>query len=175
MSSLTSRERMLRAIRQQVVDYTPCAFMSFSAMRGRVQDAYEGVQRELEMGLDSMLFIPSAPRGIRPNHPDLRGLPVHLPTEVRVDLWVERLPGEHYPILPDGLRAVLDWELAHVGDPMEDLGWICANPWRFGVEDKPVGGFGQREDLWAGYEAAGGVPVDPRAHWWEVFGCCAGA
>ncbi len=72
---------------------------------------------------------------------------------------------------PDGVRAVLDWELAHVADPMEDLGWICVNSWRFGVEDKPVGGFGQREDLWAGYEAAGGAPVD-RAHalYWEVFG-----
>ena len=72
---------------------------------------------------------------------------------------------------PDGVRAVLDWELAHVADPMEDLGWICANSWRFGVEDKPVGGFGRREDLWAGYEAAGGVKVDPdRALFWEVFG-----
>jgi aminoglycoside phosphotransferase (APT) family kinase protein len=72
---------------------------------------------------------------------------------------------------PDGVRAVLDWELAHVGDPMEDLGWICVNSWRFGQVDKPVGGFGQREDLWAGYEAAGGAPVN-RAHakWWEVFG-----
>ncbi len=71
----------------------------------------------------------------------------------------------------DGLRAVLDWELAHVADPMEDLGWICANSWRFGVEAKPVGGFGRREDLWAGYEAAGGVKVDPdRALFWEVFG-----
>ncbi len=71
----------------------------------------------------------------------------------------------------DGLRAVLDWELAHVADPMEDLGWICANSWRFGVEAKPVGGFGLREDLWAGYEAAGGVKVDPdRALFWEVFG-----
>jgi aminoglycoside phosphotransferase (APT) family kinase protein len=72
---------------------------------------------------------------------------------------------------PDGLRAVLDWELAHVADPMEDMGWICANSWRFGVEDKPVGGFGLREDLWAGYEAAGGEKVDPaRALFWEVFG-----
>jgi aminoglycoside phosphotransferase (APT) family kinase protein len=71
----------------------------------------------------------------------------------------------------DGLRAVLDWELAHVADPMEDLGWICANSWRFGVEALPVGGFGRREDLWAGYEAAGGVKVDPdRALFWEVFG-----
>ncbi|MEP6967611.1 MAG: phosphotransferase family protein [Pseudomonadota bacterium] len=72
---------------------------------------------------------------------------------------------------PGGVRAVLDWELAHVGDPMEDLGWICVNSWRFGVADKPVGGFGTREDLWAGYEAAGGAPVDrDRALFWEVFG-----
>jgi aminoglycoside phosphotransferase (APT) family kinase protein len=70
-----------------------------------------------------------------------------------------------------GVVAVLDWELAHVGDPMEDLGWICANPWRFGQVDKPVGGFGQREEMWEGYEAAGGDPVN-RAHalFWEVFG-----
>jgi aminoglycoside phosphotransferase (APT) family kinase protein len=70
-----------------------------------------------------------------------------------------------------GVVAVLDWELAHIGDPMEDLGWICANPWRFGQVDKPVGGFGEREDMYAGYEAAGGDPVD-RAHarFWEVFG-----
>ena len=72
---------------------------------------------------------------------------------------------------PDGLRAVLDWELAHVGDPMEDLGWLCVNSWRFGIEDKPVGGFGQREELWAGYESACGAPVDQaNALWWEVYG-----
>jgi aminoglycoside phosphotransferase (APT) family kinase protein len=72
---------------------------------------------------------------------------------------------------PDGLRAVLDWEIAHVGDPMEDMGWICTNAWRFGMVDKPVGGFGEREDLWAGYEAAGGAPVKrDHALFWEVFG-----
>jgi len=42
------------------------------------------------------------------------------------------------------------------GDPMEDLGWICVNSWRFGEIDRPVGGFGTREELFAGYEAAGG-------------------
>jgi aminoglycoside phosphotransferase (APT) family kinase protein len=72
---------------------------------------------------------------------------------------------------PEGVRAVLDWEIAHVADPMEDLGWICVGSWRFGVDDKPVGGFGLREDLWAGYEAAGGAPVRrEHALWWEVFG-----
>jgi aminoglycoside phosphotransferase (APT) family kinase protein len=72
---------------------------------------------------------------------------------------------------PDGVRAVLDWELAHVADPVEDLAWICVNAWRFGVLDNPVGGFGAREDLYAGYEAAGGEAVDRRrAAWWEVYG-----
>jgi aminoglycoside phosphotransferase (APT) family kinase protein len=72
---------------------------------------------------------------------------------------------------PDGLRAVLDWEVAHLGDPMQDLAWICVNSWRFGAVDLPVGGFGTREDLFAGYEAAGGGRVDPaRVHYWEVFG-----
>jgi len=70
----------------------------------------------------------------------------------------------------DGVRAVLDWELAHVADPTEDLGWICVNSWRFGVLDKPVGGFGERKDLWAGYEAAGGVVNHGHAKFWEVFG-----
>jgi aminoglycoside phosphotransferase (APT) family kinase protein len=71
---------------------------------------------------------------------------------------------------PDGLRAVLDWELAHLGDPMEDLGWVCVNSWRFGEIDKPVGGFGSREELFAGYEEAGGK-VDPdRVKFWEVMG-----
>ncbi|HZU72946.1 MAG TPA: phosphotransferase family protein [Acidimicrobiales bacterium] len=70
---------------------------------------------------------------------------------------------------PDGLRAVLDWELAHRGDPVEDLGWLCAKCWRFGV-DLPVGGFGTYEDLLAGYSAGGGKPVDPATlRWWEVL------
>jgi len=71
---------------------------------------------------------------------------------------------------PDGLRAVLDWELAHLGDPMEDLGWICVNSWRFGEIDKPVGGLGSREELFAGYQEAG-RKVDPaRVKFWEVTG-----
>jgi aminoglycoside phosphotransferase (APT) family kinase protein len=71
---------------------------------------------------------------------------------------------------PDGVRAVLDWELAHIGDPMEDLGWVCVNSWRFGEIDKPVGGFGRREELFAGYERAG-RRVDPaRVKFWEVMG-----
>ncbi|MGH9137935.1 MAG: phosphotransferase family protein [Acidimicrobiales bacterium] len=70
----------------------------------------------------------------------------------------------------DGVAAVLDWELAHVGDPLEDLGWFCVRSWRFG-SPSPAGGFGPRGDLWRAYEAAGGVHVDPEAaRWWEALG-----
>jgi aminoglycoside phosphotransferase (APT) family kinase protein len=70
----------------------------------------------------------------------------------------------------EGVRAILDWELAHAGDPMEDLGWICVRSWRFGG-DKPVGGIGERDAFFAAYEAAGGAKVDPeRVRFWEVFG-----
>ena len=70
----------------------------------------------------------------------------------------------------DGLRAVLDWELAHLGDPMEDLGWLCVKSWRFGAEPR-VGGFGDVVELLAAYERTSGVTVDPDVvAWWEVLG-----
>lgn len=71
---------------------------------------------------------------------------------------------------PDGVRAVLDWELTHAGDPMEDLGWLCVRAWRFG-ERLPVGGLGTREELFSSYAAAGGREVDAdTVFWWEVLG-----
>jgi len=70
----------------------------------------------------------------------------------------------------EGLAAVLDWELGHLGDPMEDLGWLCVKAWRFGARP-PVGGFGQYEELFDAYADAAGVDVDPDAvRWWEVLG-----
>ena len=71
---------------------------------------------------------------------------------------------------PSGVRGVLDWELAHAGDPAEDLGWLCVKAWRFGAAE-PVGGFGPRAALLEGYAAAGGTPPTAEAlHWWEVYG-----
>jgi len=66
----------------------------------------------------------------------------------------------------DGLAAILDWEIAHVGDPMEDLAWLCTRFWRFGNDHLPVGGFGRVADLRAGYESAGGVWRDDAFQWW---------
>lgn len=75
-------------------------------------------------------------------------------------------------VSPDhGLNAVLDWELAHIGDPLEDLGWLCVNSWRFGVSGRTAGGFGSVDDLLAGYRSGGGQTFSPEdVKVWEVFG-----
>ena len=68
-----------------------------------------------------------------------------------------------------GLRGVLDWELAHRGNPVEDIGWLCARAWRFGGPGR-VGGFGELDAFLAAYHAAGGRAVDAdEVRWWEVY------
>jgi aminoglycoside phosphotransferase (APT) family kinase protein len=72
---------------------------------------------------------------------------------------------------PEGIRSVLDWELAHLGDPVEDLGWLCVKSWRFGNVDERAGGFGSVDDLLAGYRAGGGDDVDLEdLRYWETMG-----
>jgi aminoglycoside phosphotransferase (APT) family kinase protein len=69
-----------------------------------------------------------------------------------------------------GVAAVLDWELAHIGDPAADLSWLCINPWRFGGA-KPVGGFGEYADLLEGYHQAGGREISlERLLYWQTLG-----
>ena len=101
----------------------------------------------------------------------MRFLKERLPTEPQLTLVHGDFRNGNIIVGEEGLRAVLDWELAYLGDPMADLGWICVNSWRFGELENPVGGFGRREDLFAGYEAGGGGKVDPeRVRFWEVLG-----
>jgi len=103
--------------------------------------------------------------------------------ELAMDWLAANPPPERDPVLvhgdfrlgnlivgPEGLRAVLDWEITHLGNPAEDLGWLCVKAWRFGAA-QPVAGVGSREELLATYEAAGGAAISPaELHWWEVLG-----
>jgi aminoglycoside phosphotransferase (APT) family kinase protein len=68
-----------------------------------------------------------------------------------------------------GLASVLDWELAHIGDPMEDLGWLCVKAWRFGAAGE-VAGVGSIDDLVSAYNAAGGTADRDALNWWIVCG-----
>ena len=71
----------------------------------------------------------------------------------------------------DGLQSIIDWELAHIGNPLQDLGWVCGNSWRFGKNDKVVGGFGELEDLLEGYNSVSKLKVNREmVRCWQVFG-----
>lgn len=67
-----------------------------------------------------------------------------------------------------GLVAVLDWELCHIGDPMEDLAWLLLNAWRFGNAELAVGGIGREEDLFEAYLSTGGQLDLERVRYWQV-------
>jgi aminoglycoside phosphotransferase (APT) family kinase protein len=67
----------------------------------------------------------------------------------------------------DGLLAVLDWESAHLGDPLEDLGWLCVPAWRF-RGPQPVGGFGSIDDLLDGYRTVTGRTVNMADLTWAI-------
>jgi aminoglycoside phosphotransferase (APT) family kinase protein len=70
----------------------------------------------------------------------------------------------------DGLAAVLDWELAHMGDPAEDLGWLCVRAWRFGGAGR-VAGIGSADALLAAYNEHAGASIDEATlRWWELYG-----
>jgi aminoglycoside phosphotransferase (APT) family kinase protein len=121
----------------------------------------DDVEAMLDAAPDPHPVFELALRWLRANLPPLQD-----PSLVHADFRMGNLV-----VGPAGLRAVLDWELSHVGDPMRDLGYFCVRSWRFGVDDKPAGGLGSREELVAAYHAAGGRHVDMGAlRYWEVYG-----
>jgi aminoglycoside phosphotransferase (APT) family kinase protein len=70
-----------------------------------------------------------------------------------------------------GLSGIIDWELAHIGDPMSDLGWLCMRSWRFSRPELPAAGLGSRGELFDAYAKAANVDVDAeRVRFWEAFG-----
>ncbi|MFN0029885.1 MAG: phosphotransferase family protein [Acidimicrobiales bacterium] len=93
----------------------------------------------------------------------------HAPTNTRTTL----VHGDFKPgnvLLVDGEPgALLDWELAHLGDPHEDLGWVT-QPLR--TREHLIPGAWEREDLFQHYEAVTGWELDRHAIvWWNVLAC----
>ena len=104
----------------------------------------------------------------------LRWLQDHLPPtteavllhgDFRMGNLMVRLEGDQ-----PGLAAVLDWELAHLGDRHQDLAYGCINSWRFGHMDRPAFGLGSLADFWNAYAHHSGTQVDAtRFRFWMVY------
>ena len=77
----------------------------------------------------------------------------------------------NFIISEENLESIIDWELAHIGNPMEDLGWLCVRSWRFGNVEKRVGGLGDTKDLIAGYESISDIKIDEsQLDIWQLYG-----
>lgn len=73
-------------------------------------------------------------------------------------------------LVADGdITAILDWEIVRLGDPIEDLGWICMHAWR--GRSPYMCHLLTRDELCERYQQLTGVAVDSRAlRYWEAFG-----
>ena len=125
------------------------------------EEQIEEWERQLDEIGEPLPAVELGLRWLRANAPD--------PADPRVLHGDFRLG--NFIVDESGLAAVIDWELAHLGDPAEDIGWLCIRSWRFGNDDRPVAGVGDLDEFDSAYEQAGGAPVDrDRVRYWEVFG-----
>ena len=72
------------------------------------------------------------------------------------------------------IHGILDWEMTHLGDPLEDLAWGLNRVWCW-AKDERRGGLLPKDEAVAIWETASGLSTDPDAlHWWEIFSCVKG-
>lgn len=120
---------------------------------------WEEVHEEFAMGAKPM--VKAAIRALRANPPDPPAKPCVVHGDFRIG---------NYLYTPAGVSAILDWEMSHLGDPHEDLGWTLLESWR-GADPHRVWGFvpDARAAL-AIWEEHSGLTVNRHSlDWWTVF------
>lgn len=133
------------------------AFLEVSDTRGLIQSSWDQYR---DMNIPVPMIDYTA-----------RWLLDNLPKQNRTTLVHSDFRNGNLMVNEYGIEAVLDWELAHIGDPVQDLGWLCVNSWRFGQRELTVGGFGQLDNLLAGYKATTGIEISAeQVKYWQVFG-----
>ncbi|MBK8134973.1 MAG: phosphotransferase family protein [Anaerolineae bacterium] len=101
----------------------------------------------------------------------LRWCDIHAPEAPRITFIHGDFRVGNLLVDADGLAAVIDWEFAHVGDPTEELGYLCLRDWRFGNDALRAAGLSKRESFLIEYEKASGTTVNRSSvDWWEVMG-----
>ncbi len=100
----------------------------------------------------------------------LRWAELNLPQTSETTLVHKDFRTGNYLVDEHGLTAILDWEFAGWGDPMSDIGWFCAECWRFSRPDLEAGGITDRQTFYDSYEAASGRSIDHGAvTFWELM------
>ncbi len=100
----------------------------------------------------------------------LRWAELNLPRDPQITLVHQDFRTGNYLVDDTGLSAILDWEFACWGDPMADLGWFCAECWRFSRPDLEAGGISSRDVFYQGYRESAGREVDEEAVlFWELI------
>ena len=161
-----ARERIVEQMGTELARIHALDFSGIEGLRGGVGDpaleACEFCESELDSIGEPLPALEAGLRWLRLNAPE----PVSEPVLVHGDFRLGNLIADS-----DGLAAVIDWELCHLGDPAEDLGWPLIRAWRFGNDSLHVAGLGDLDTFIEAYEAAGGVrPAPDRLRWWEAMG-----
>ncbi len=95
-------------------------------------------------------------------------LPVSHPVLVHGDFKANNLVTDAQRLWQHTSATILDWEMAHVSDPLEDLAWTLL----WSTRDDLVGGLLTRAEYLAAYEAASGHGIEAaRLAYWEIFAC----
>lgn len=97
-------------------------------------------------------------------------LRAHQPVAQKVTLVHGDYRTGNFLVDGDRITGVLDWEMVHLGDPLEDVAWACLRAWRW-AGDARIGGLMPRQEFYQRYEEASGLKVDPESiRFWEVLG-----
>jgi len=100
----------------------------------------------------------------------LRWAELNIPATSDITLVHQDFRTGNYLVDNEGLKGILDWEFATWGDPMSDIGWFCAECWRFSRPELEAGGITSRQAFYEGYRAGSGVSIDEAAvFFWEVI------
>lgn len=145
--TMSSRERLTEALNCRKPDYVPCSFMLFNALRAKYDNDYEFFEKQIELGLDTVVYLPLIERkiGETVDYETLIGPPLRVDQYVRIKEWVENDPAGSDPILhkeyttPEGVlkaevRKTSDWLW---GDRLPILNdWVTSRSRKFLIESK---------------------------------------
>lgn len=115
-------------------------------------------------------YLDTLPRAYPVLEWGLRWCEIHAPQSEDTTFIHRDYRTGNYLVHDGHLAGVLDWEFPAFGNPLEDIGWMCARCWRFARPDRPVGGIARIEDFIPEYERVSGRKVTPRdLDYWQVM------